>query len=178
MRKNKPTILGTGTVIIAESRIGITYETGFYGNKKNPNFITTLTELGFTISKSTNSIVNAILPMDWKHIRLDKTREVIIDEFGRKRIEIDVKNKTSTLLQRFNFIFTVLRCGNNIIGVEYAILDRESPIEQNIIREDEFEKYVETFAGNEEKAIQTISLVLQETLDEKFPGWKDPLAYW
>jgi hypothetical protein len=162
------------------TRITVRYKTIIYRNDGDYTFLYKLMELGFLIESCTRKYLEVILPEGWKHFRISKEIELIVDKYGRNRLEINRKNKTSKLLRRFDYIL-------NYFSTEKEGKKEEQLVAQitdagRVIRTLHIDQF--SFVGlkkemmSEEAIIEHVNKAMEQIMNGSFPGWQDELAYW
>ena len=177
--KKNPCVLGKPEVVyVGDNMYGTKYETKFYGNTLDGRFIDNLELLGFMIYKFYFNLIYVKLPIEWKHIRLDKHTEIIIDALGRKRIIIDTEKKTSQILTRYSYVLNILRTNSAVVHVEWTVFDAGNALVTDSISPELYETILQGCGYNENVAIAHVVDVIEEGIALDFPYWKDEIAYW
>ncbi|MFN4245863.1 MAG: hypothetical protein ACK4F9_06960 [Brevinematia bacterium] len=159
-----------------EQRFAIRYKTRVFNKKSDIFFKNKLSELGFLIETTYFNTVEVIIPEEWKHLKIDKHREIIIDEKDRTRVIIDSKQKTTELIRRFNIEINMLvkRNAEGVIEenprITVSILDCNK-----LIKTFDIELLSDHEIVNDASRLNEL---VEDIVDQLMPGWKDELMYW
>lgn len=162
------------------TRITVRYKTTIYRNDGDYTFLYKLMELGFSIESCTRKYLEVILPEGWHHFRLNKEIEVIVDTYGRNRLEINRKQKTSKLLRRYDYIlnyFATEKEGKKEEKLVAQITDAGHVIKTLHIDQFSFMDLKKEMMS-EETIIDQVNKAMEEIMNDAFPNWQDELAYW
>lgn len=145
-----------------------------------------LLDMYITITKRGRHKMSILLPVGWSHIRHKGTNtEVIIDSEGITRITIDRKAKKSTICKRYGYIVRHLATQQYILNplqavemIEMVKYDRNKIMEVHILSGRSLQTLSKEFNNEIDAILEHVEGILESELSEKFPDWKNPLAYW
>jgi hypothetical protein len=175
-------VLGLPTVTNKNGKIIVQYDTIFSANKTDMDFLHDVTEIGIHVFNFWGKRMHVLLPKGWAHIRVEKNRELIIDDKGRPRISINKKGETY-LLRRFDFIITHLgyeQKGNKTKHVIIVQLtDAGHVISEHPLDDETIQDVLKNDAENDESILmEQAKEAVAMYLGQHYPNWKNPLAYW
>lgn len=159
-----------------EQRFAIRYKTRIFNKKSDIFFKNKLSDLGFLIENTYFNTVEVIIPEEWKHLKIDKHREIIVDEKDRVRLMIDSKQKTTELMRRFNIEIDMV-VKRNPLGV----IEENPKITITVLDCDKLFKTLQIELLEDHRIVDDsnkLNEFIEEIVNELIPGWKSELMYW
>jgi hypothetical protein len=175
-------VLGKACAMVLRSKpetLGVKYDTTIYSNNADNDFIKKLVKIGFHVVSFNTKYLRVLLPVGWAHLRISK---VIIDDKSRIRVGVERKLKVSVLYRRYDFAIQVASTGegeDKRYSAAMQITDAGNSIEtfEYDFQTLEFAE-VSKYAHNDDMLIEALKQTMAISLDNKYPDWRDELAYW
>jgi hypothetical protein len=193
---------------IRENRniVGETCQTTIPNEIKDEMFRMKLHMLGIKVIKHDDTHVHIETPLNWKHLVIDgsvthedtqvtevcRDNQMIIDDRGRARIAINTFHGKSIFLTRFNY-------GVNLVTKSDFTMEKYDALKilkMTIYFTDSYHRFENTEievqlsdinlgvtftsegAANFPNINHEMNKIAEKMLDESFPNWRDPFAYW
>ena len=155
------------------------YETIFFTEEVNDFFLCQLAELDFDILGHTKKYVKVLLPVGWFHIRIGKDCDYIMDEKQRTRIISYRKDKTSTILRRFDFTISIEEIDTqDFPKIRGKVTDGGKEIEEYEVTEEEYTELMFISAEKSVSILEQVKIMMGYIISSRYPDWTNPLAYW
>lgn len=168
-----------------KNQIHIHYMANIYDNLEDPLFHEKLNKLGFKIieEKPKKNLLKVELPMNWSSVILDEGISVIVDHEGRARLTIIEELKISILQPRYTFEIEMVECDIGVgnmkkTNILIIVKDNMVKIHHETIPEEYVERLLEQYKNDRDHLLHSLEVFGGFFMDEKYPEWKDELAYW
>lgn len=163
-----------------QNRFLIRYDTFIAKVDNDPNYVDKLKRMKIDVKSLTgDGVYNILLPFGWLHLDLgNKQNEVITDNLGRRRIEINYKTKQVVINRRFTYEIIYVRDDKLLKSAIKVICYDAGKIMNDIFVDDKL--YNETIADgySNDEILRLVQDKTERNLDEAYPDWRNPSSYW